>query len=68
MAKKTSFGPDFDLFGPNLGCQVFFPKIWLSITRYHGQLSCTVSEKINDPILRKRSDGRMDGQKDGHTD
>ena len=29
MAKKTSFGPDFDLFGPNLGCQVFFPKLWL---------------------------------------
>ena len=31
----------------------------VNITRYHGQLSsCTISEKTNDPILRKFSDGR----------
>ena len=41
----------------------FFSKIYLSITRYYGQLSSsTISEKNNDPILRKLSDGRMDGQ------
>ena len=33
--------------------------------RYHGQLSsCTISEKTNGPILRKLSDGQMDGQTD----
>ena len=38
----------------------------LSVIRYHGQLSsCTVSEKTNDPSLRKRSDGRTDGLTDG---
>ena len=26
------------------------------------KLSCTISEKTNDPILRKISDGRTDGQ------
>ena len=35
----------------------FFAKIWLSVTRYHGQLpSGTLSEKTNDPISRKLSD------------
>ena len=38
----------------------------LSVIRYHGLLSsCTVSEKTNDPSLRKRSDGRTDGLTDG---
>ena len=41
----------------------FFKKLALSVTRYHGQLSsCTISENTNDPILRKISDGRTDGQ------
>ena len=41
----------------------------VSVIRYHGQLSsCTVSEKTNDPSLRKRSDGRSDGRTDGMTD
>ena len=40
-----------------------------SVTRYHGQLSsCTISEKTNDPILRKLNDGRTDGRTDGQTD
>ena len=31
------------------------------VTRYYGQLSsCTISEKTNDPILRKLSDGWTD--------
>ena len=37
----------------------------LSVTRYYGQLSsCTIPEKTNDPILRKLSDGWIDGQMD----
>ena len=40
-----------------------------SVTRYHGQLSsCTISEKTNDLILRKFSDGRTDGQTDRQKD
>ena len=36
-----------------------------SVTTYHGQLSvCTISERTNDPILIKCSDGRTHG----HTD
>ena len=30
--------------------------------------SCTISEKTNDAILRKLSDGRTDGETDGQTD
>ena len=47
--------------------RIFFKKnLATSVTRYHGQLSsCTISEKINDPILRKLSDGRMDGRTNG---
>ena len=49
-------------FGPNLGHQIFFFKnLALSVTRYYGQLSsCKISEKTNDPIMRKFSDGRTD--------
>ena len=39
----------------------FFKNLALSATIYHGQLlSCTISEKTNDPILRKFSDGQTD--------
>ena len=35
----------------------------LSVSNYYGQLSsCTISEKTNDTILRKPSDGWTDGQ------
>ena len=66
MAKKPSFGPDFAPYGPNSGWQIFFFKNLASwVTRYHGQLSsCTISEKANDPILRKLSDRRTDGWRD----
>ena len=68
MAKKLSLGSDFGPFGPgsNLGHQIFFPKnLAASVTRYHGQLSsCTISEKTNDPILRKLSDGWTNGRTD----
>ena len=49
----------------------FFPQknLTSSVTRYHGQLSsCTISEKPNDPILRKFSDGETDGQMNRRTD
>ena len=36
----------------------FLKNLAYSITRYQGQLSsCTISEKTNDPILRKLCDG-----------
>ena len=56
--EKPQFGP----LGPNSGRQKFFFKnLGTSLTRYHDQLSsCTISEKTNDPILRKFSDGRID--------
>ena len=44
----------------------FFKTLTLSVTRYHGQLSsCTISEKTNDPILRKLSNGRTDQPPEG---
>ena len=47
--KKPHFVPDLNLV--------------LSVTMFYGQLlSCTISEKTNDPILRELSDGWMDGQ------
>ena len=43
----------------------FFKNLAPSVTSYHGQLlSCTLSEKTNDLILRKLSGGRTDGQTD----
>ena len=39
-----------------------------SVTTYLGQLSsCTISEKANDPVLRKVSDRRADRQTDRPT-
>ena len=67
--KKPNFGPDFGLFGPNLGCCIFFRNLASSVTRYHGQLSsCTISEKTNDPIVTKLSDGRTESRTEGQTD
>ena len=41
------------------GNLIFFKNLASSVTKYHGQLSsCKISEKINDPILRKFRDGR----------
>ena len=60
--EKLHFGPDLDPLDPNSDCQIFFFKILVfSVTRY--QLSSyTISEKANDPILRKFSDGWTDRQ------
>ena len=54
--KKPSFWLD-------LGRHFFFKNLTLSVTRYHGQLICTISEKSNDPILRK-----LDGWTQEQTD
>ena len=61
------------LLGPNLGHQFFFffffKNLVPSVTRYNGQISsCKISEKTNDPILRKLSYGWTDGQTDRLTD
>ena len=47
---------------------IFLKNLASSDTRYHSQLSsCTISEKTNDPILIKFSDGRTDGGTDIRT-
>ena len=65
--QKPQFEPYLGPLGPNSSRQIFFFKnLVLSVTRYHVQLlSCTISEKNNDPILRKFSDGQTDRQTDG---
>ena len=66
---KLHFEPDLGPLGLvkfALRIYFFFGNLASSVTRYHGQLSsCAISEKTNDPILRKLSDGRTDGQTDG---
>ena len=64
--KKTNFGPDLDLLGPNSGRHFFFffffKNLDSSITRYQGQLSSySVSGKTDHPVLRKLSGTRTDG-------
>ena len=60
--KKNSFWASFRPLAPKFGSRNFFLKnLASSITRYHGRLSsCKISEKTNDPILRKLSEGRTD--------
>ena len=60
-SKKLHFGPDLGPLVSNLDRQFQKKKkkiLAASVTRYHDQLlSCTISEKANDPILRKLTDG-----------
>ena len=65
-SRKPNLGSNFGPFESNLGHQIFFLKnLALSVTRYHGQLSlCTISNKTNDPILRKLSQWLADRQTD----
>ena len=67
MAKNLVLSPMLGHLAQIWAAKIFFSKnLALSVTRYHGQLSsCTTSQKTNDPILRKLSDGRSDGQTDG---
>ena len=64
--QKPHFGPDLGPLGPNSGRQIsFFKNLASSVTRYHGQLSSSkISERTNDSMLRKISDGRTDRQAD----
>ena len=66
IGEKPHFGPDFGQLGPKLVCKIiFFKNLASCITRYHGQLlSCTISEKTNDPILRKLSDRRRTDERE----
>ena len=70
--KKPSFGPDSGPVAPNSGCQLVFfsfKNLSSSVTRYYGLLSsCTISEKSNDAIMKKFSEGRTDRRADGQTD
>ena len=63
MAKNLVLG---STLAPKFGAHFFSLKnLACSVTRYHGQLSsCAISEKTNDPILRKLSDGQTDGLRD----
>ena len=68
-ANKPHFGFELGQLGLNSCHQTFFKNLASSFTRYPGQLSsCTISEKINDPILRKFSDRQTDGQTNRTTD
>ena len=63
--KKPHLGHNLNLLGPNSSHRLFFffffKNLAPSVTRYYGQLSsCKISEKTNDPILRKFSDGWAD--------
>ena len=47
----------------------FFKNLASSVTRYNGKISsCTISDKTNDPILRKLRDGRTERRADRRTD
>ena len=57
-SEKPHFGPDLGPLDPSSGCKIFSKNLASLVTRYHSQVSsCKISEKTNDPILRKFSDG-----------
>ena len=60
---RSNFGPLGQISATNF---FFFENLAWSVTRYLGQLSSgTISEKSNDSILRKLSNGETDGETDG---
>ena len=64
---RTRFWTIWPKFGPP---KLFFKNLAPLVTICHGQLSTrsTISEKSNDPILRKLSYGRTNGRTVGKTD
>ena len=70
MAKKNQFQAQFWPTWSNFWHHFFFfEDLAWSVTRYLGQLlSGTISEKSNDSILRKLSNGETDGETDGQTE
>ena len=66
--EKPHFRPDLGPVSPIFGLQkVLFKNLASSVSRYHGQLSCTIPEKANDPFLRKLSGRRTEGQTERRT-
>ena len=62
MGKKLVSGPILTHVPEVWVAKIFFSKIWIRqsldiMVSYH---PCAISEKTNDPILRKLSDGRTD--------
>ena len=69
MAKHLVSGPILTQLAQIRPSNFFFKNLAPSVTRYYGHLSsCTISEKTNDPILRKLSDGRTDRRAERQTD
>ena len=69
IPKNLVLGPILAHLAQIWGTKFFLKISGSEVTRYHGQLSsCTISEKSNDPMLKKLSDGRTDGWTDGQTD
>ena len=67
--KKLHVGSNLGTLDPDLGRQCPFRNLALSVNKYYGTLSsCIISEKTNNPILRKFSDGRSCIQRDGQRD
>ena len=65
MANNVVLGPILIHLSRIRAARFSFKNMAPSVTRYYGQLlSCTISEKNNDPILRKLSEGWTDGQTD----
>ena len=63
--EKPHFGSDLGLLDSNSGPIFIFKNLPSSVSRYHGQLSsCIISEKTNDPILRKFRDAGTDRRTD----
>ena len=63
MTKNLILGLLYARWAQIRAAKFFFKNLTSSVTRHHGQLSsCIILGKANDPILRKVSDGRKDGQ------
>ena len=58
--EEPQFGTDLGPSGLQFFFSFFSQNRALSVTRYRVHLSCKISEKPNDQILRKFSDGRTD--------
>ena len=69
MAKNLVLGLILAHLDQIRAVKMFFKILAPSVTICHGQLSsCAISQKTNDPILRKISDRPRDRQADGQTD
>ena len=69
MAKNLVWGLILAHLAQIWAANLFFKNLVPSVTKCHGQLSpCKISEKTNEAILRKLSDGRTDGPTDIPTD